>query len=254
MNEGLVIRHEGTRCDLVLSRPERGNSLSPELVEALHDALDHAEHDSVRLVVISGEGRNFCTGFDLTDIERFSDADLLARFVRIEMLLARLWSAPFATLAVAQGHAFGAGADLFASCANRVARLKSMFSFPGAGFGLVLGTRRLAARIGQHNAETLVASGEVIDAAAALRLGLATEIIEDDGLEVALERVVATASRLDVATFAAVRSVLVGNRNGLDTDLADLVRSAARPGLAGRMLMHRKRLKQPAILRGQVPN
>lgn len=241
MREELIVRSEGTVCRLVLSRPERGNSLSLGLVEAMHEALDDADSNGARLLVIEGEGRNFCTGFDLSDLDHTTDADLLARFVRIELLLARLWSASCATLAVARGNTLGAGADLFAACARRVALPGGKFGFPGAGFGLVLGTRRLAERIGQDRAQELVASGATIDAETALRLGLATEIVEEADLEHIVSSASASAVRLDAGTFAAIRDALAADKFGLDADLAMLVRSAARPGLRGRIADYRER-------------
>jgi len=241
MSGELTVRNEKNAHRLVLTRPERGNALSAGMVEAMHDALDRADRDGAHLLVIEGEGRNFCTGFDLSDLDRATDADLLARFVRIEMLLARLWSAPYATLAIARGNALGAGADLFTACARRVALSGSRFGFPGAAFGLVLGTRRLAERIGADRAQELIASGKTIDAETACRFGLATDIVEEAELGGVLESIAASAGRLEAPTFAAIRKVLAQNDTGLDADLAHLVRSAARPGLRRRIADYRER-------------
>ena len=70
---------------LTLNRANKANSLAPDLVEDLITALDDA--GSVRMAIIQGEGKHFCAGFDLSDIDELSDADLLWRFVRIELLL-----------------------------------------------------------------------------------------------------------------------------------------------------------------------
>src|SRR5690606_30980630 len=59
----LAITDRDGRRTLVLSRPDRGNSLSDDLVDLLHRALDEAERNGTRLLVIEGAGRNFCTGF-----------------------------------------------------------------------------------------------------------------------------------------------------------------------------------------------
>ena len=131
-----------------LNRPQKGNSLSSTLVEALHEAFDQFERSGGRVAILRGEGKHLCTGFDLAQIADASAGDLLLRFVRIEQLLARLWSASFATIAVAHGRATGAGADLFTACAHRIALDDARFSFPGAGFGIVLGARRLGVRVG----------------------------------------------------------------------------------------------------------
>ncbi|MFX8308781.1 enoyl-CoA hydratase-related protein, partial [Acinetobacter baumannii] len=93
-----------------------------------------------------------------------SEGDLLLRFVRIEALLQRVHGAGVATLAVATGRTWGAGADLFAACDRRLAFADASFAFPGSGFGLVLGTARLAGRIGDAAARRLLLDGSVIDA------------------------------------------------------------------------------------------
>jgi hypothetical protein len=62
--------------------------------------------------VFRANGSNFCAGFDLSALEEVRDADLLARFVRVEMLLQAVYFAEFDTVACAKGAAYGAGADL----------------------------------------------------------------------------------------------------------------------------------------------
>src|SRR5690606_15674965 len=133
----------------------------------------------------------------------------------------------------------GAGADLFAACTVRLALPDASFSFPGAAFGLVLGTRRLAARIGEDAALSMVTSGRVIDAGEALRRGLVAAIVEPEGLDDALERATRQASRLDGRTVAALRRAAGDGPADLDRDLAALVRSAARPGLVQRIIDYR---------------
>lgn len=244
MSAPLVVTDRDGRKTLILSRPDRGNSLSRELVERLHEALDDAERDGTRLLVIEGAGRNFCTGFDLEGLEEASDADLLARFVRIEQLLARVWSAPFMTLAIAKGRTFGAGADLFAACSGRLALPDATFSFPGAAFGLVLGTRRLAARVGVDAALSAVASGRVLAAAEVQACGLVTEIVEADQLDRTLARASQEATRLDAETVEALRLAVGDQAAALDGDLAALVRSAAQPGLKQRIINYRAKAQK----------
>ncbi|MFD2857556.1 enoyl-CoA hydratase/isomerase family protein [Seohaeicola zhoushanensis] len=121
---------EGHRL-LTLDRPDKGNALSEELTDALDAACVQAVADDVPLLVLAGAGRHFCTGFDLADLEELSDGDLLARFVRIEMMLDRLWQLPVPTLAIAKGRTMGAGADIFVACQRRVAVEGASFAFPG---------------------------------------------------------------------------------------------------------------------------
>jgi enoyl-CoA hydratase len=165
---------------LTLARPERGNALGPDLVEALLDALQVACADAtVHTLLLRSEGRHFCTGLDLSDLDRCSDGDLLQRLVRIETLLAALWHAPLRTVALAQGRAWGAGADLFAACEHRLASEGTTFRFPGAQFGIVLGTRRLADRVGADRARAMTTGGGEWRAAEAQAAGLVQAVVVD---------------------------------------------------------------------------
>jgi enoyl-CoA hydratase len=217
---------------LTLSRPERGNALGPDLVEATLEAVDRVVTDGARMIVLRGAGKHFCTGFDLSDLADLSDGDLLLRVVRIETLLQAVHHAPVPTVAIAHGATMGAGADLVAACQMRWALPGTRFAFPGAGFGLALGTRRLALRIGSEAARDLVGSGRRIDASEAVSLGLIRRIVEPDAVDAEL----AAASRhyaLDAPTIARIHALTVPDTR--EADLANLALSAARPGLKARI-------------------
>ena len=168
---------DGAVLTLALARPDRGNALGPDLVEALLAAVQaaHAE-TTLHTLVLRGEGRHFCTGLDLSDLDHSHDADWLWRLVRIETLLAMLWHAPVRTVVLAQGRTWGAGADLLAACEWRLAAQGATFRFPGAQFGIVLGTRRLAERIGTDAARALVLDGGEFDAAEACSAGMVQQV------------------------------------------------------------------------------
>ena len=215
---------------LTLNRPETGNALGPALVEALIAEVGATcRSGETHTLVLRGAGKHFCTGLDLSDLDGLSDGDLLLRLVRIETLLALLWHAPIRTMAVAHGRTWGAGADLFAACEQRVAVAGASFRFPGAQFGIVLGTRRLSERVGTDVARALVVDGGTLDAAQALACGLASLPAEPPMLaSPVVEASLAAAVRL--ATRADLR----------DADMAALVRSAAVPGLQARVSAYRQ--------------
>jgi len=190
----------------------------------------------VRLLVLRGEGRALCTGFDLTDLQAQSDADLLARFVAIELLLQAVRHAPVPTLALGHGRMFGAGADLFAACTWRIADPAARFAFPGARFGLVLGTRRLAAIVGEARALALTTRGQGLDAEAALSCGLATALMPQEEWDAAVAQAAAEITRVDRATALALATA--ARPDTRDADLAALVRSAAAPGLRDRIVAY----------------
>ncbi len=220
-----------------LDRPERGNALSAAAVDDLIDQVNAAiANPGVHTLIFRGRGAHFCTGFDLSGLESETDATLAARFVRLERLLQAVWHAPMRTAALATGRAWGAGADLFASCDIRAAAPGATFRFPGTAFGILLGTRRLAELVGWDRARPLVSEGVTLDAPAALAAGLATEIVEGDAERwLALRCAPPVADR---ATLAAIREATRPDHRA--ADLAALERSASRPGLAGRIADYRK--------------
>ena len=248
---------------LTLDRPAKGNSLSAALVADLAAALDACHRDGTRVLLIDAAGANFCTGFDLSDLDDEDDDSLLARFVRVELLLQRIHRAPFLTVAVARGKAWGAGADLFVACSQRWVHDDANFTFPGAAFGLVLGTGRLAARVGAPQAEAWVACGTRIDGASALATGLATrrlvttpragpDSLPDEGQGAAIAAAIALAEsthRVDAVTLGEIRNAAAARGDGDDAlDLARLVRSAARPGLRDRIRAYRAAsAERPAV-------
>ncbi|VTU12850.1 putative enoyl-CoA hydratase [Variovorax sp. SRS16] len=219
---------------VTLHRPQQGNACSAELVRALDDAVARAEAKGAEALVLQGEGRHFCTGFDLSKLDDETDDTLLARFVRIELLLQRIAHAPFLTIALAQGRTMGAGADLFAACGLRLAQADAAFAFPGArGFGLVLGTRRLAARVGTETALDWVESGRSVAADEACRRGLVTSLV--DGPH-AIDAHSLARWREDAQLRASLRQAVDPHRaDAAARDLDLLVRSAARPGLRERV-------------------
>jgi enoyl-CoA hydratase/carnithine racemase len=226
---------------LILSKPERGNALGPIMVRELSEGIDALISAGALAVAFSGEGKHFCTGFDLSDLDECSDGDLLLRFVEIEELLQKVYEARVATIAVGKGRVVGAGADLFAACDRRIAVEGASFSFPGAGFGLVLGTARLQSRVGRDNARRIVTLGEVLDTERAREARLTTDHVE---VEVSVDGILTSiVSRLQVLgpkTLADLHAAT--NQDSKDAQLASLVRSAAPRGLRDRISSFKTRV------------
>jgi enoyl-CoA hydratase len=238
----VVVREHGV-THVTLNRPERGNAFALDMVEAALAAVQTACADGTRLLVIAGAGKNSCTGLDLTDLATVSDGDLLLRLVRIETLLDAVWRAPCVTMGIGRGRVMGAGADLFTACDRRVAIEGSSYTFPGAVFGVALGTRRLMERIGADLARDMVRTGRVLPHDEAVRVGLATIAVPPEGVEPEIIVARQAAMRLDAETNATIHRL--SRRDDADADLAGLVRSAARPGLKDRILAYRARTLPP---------
>ena len=249
MNTELDVAFGECMVRVTLRRPDRGNALSATLVAGLSQAIQDAAAQNVRLFVLQGEGRNFCTGFDLANLEDETDDSLLARFTRVELMLQALHAAPFTTLALAHGRTMGAGADIFGACSERWIVDDASFAFPGAAFGLVLGTARLADAVGAGQARDWIESGTLFSSAEALASGWAHRHLTADALPAEIDRLAARSQRLDGATYAAIHRALDGRHrprgDGGDAhDLSRLVQSAARPGLRDRIAAYRASQKK----------
>lgn len=234
----LITDRVGPTLTLTLNRPDKMNALSAPLVEALIDAVEAAAVQDVRLLVLRGNGRNFSAGFDLSDLEAHSEGDLLLRFARIEHLLQLLHHAPYQTLALAHGRNFGAGVDMIAACMLRLATPDASFRMPGLRFGLVLGSRRFAARVGVEAARSILSEARAFDTQEALRIGFIQRALGMSDWPAAVLSAEAAATVLSADANARLAHALTSDTR--DADLADLVRSAAQPGLKQRISAYLK--------------
>ena len=229
----LIVERIDAITRLTLNRPEKANALDAALVDQLLAAVEAASHDGTRLLALAGTGPHFCAGFDFSLVETQSEGELLLRFVRIEQLLQALWHAPIATLGLAHGSCLGAGADLICACERRVAAPGTRFRMPGLRFGLALGTRRLVARVGIEPARHVLSTSAVFDVEQAQTMGFIDTMLAHTEWPAMTQRLANHASNLDTAARTTLNRLTASDSQ--DADLADLVRSAAAPGLKTRI-------------------
>jgi methylglutaconyl-CoA hydratase len=176
---------------ITLNRPDRGNAFDPRMLEELSGQFSAlAAADDVRVVVLRGNGRHFCTGADLVARGNQGPSGDL-RVTLVDVLLA-LDALPKPTVAVVNGGAVGGGAAFAACCDVVIAGNGAFFSIPELRVGLApLGVTPFLIRAMGHRAFRRYAlSGERIPAAEAHRIGLAHEICEAARLDETLERIV----------------------------------------------------------------
>jgi len=173
-------------AEITLSRPDRLNSLTFEIYQELRDVmLAMGEHDEVRAIVLTGEGRGFCSGGDVEGIiaELFAkDARGLLEFTRVTgALIQSIREVRRPVIAAVNGVAVGAGAVIAAACDLRIAADTARFGyiFPKVGLsGADMGASFLLPRIvGHGRAAELLFFGDLIDAAEAYRIGLANRVV-----------------------------------------------------------------------------
>lgn len=223
----------GHTAIVTLNRPDKRNALDSTSVDALLHIVEGAALDETHLLVLRGNGRSFCAGFDFSGFEDSSEGDLLLRFVRIEQLLQALHHAPYHTLALTHGPCFGAGADLVCACAVRVAAPGTTFRMPGLQFGLVLGTRRLTLRVGVDRARELLHQSLIFDAERGFAMGFLTGISPESEWEALVTQTELASALLDAPSTQALHLLTLPDTRA--QDLSELTASAARPGLIERI-------------------
>ncbi|SED54075.1 enoyl-CoA hydratase/isomerase family protein [Streptomyces sp. PAN_FS17] len=167
---------------VVVNHPAKRNAMTAAMWRALPPLLDTLAADPVvRVLVLTGEGGTFCAGADISTLQGSpQEAQELA--VAAEEALAAF---PKPTLAAIRGHCVGGGSQLAAACDLRFAEEGSLFGVTPAKLGIVYpasSTRRLVSLVGPAAAKYLLFSGELIDAARALRTGLVDEVLPEGEL------------------------------------------------------------------------
>ncbi|HJQ04420.1 MAG TPA: enoyl-CoA hydratase-related protein [Nocardioides sp.] len=195
---------------LVLDQPHRRNAMSDEMTASWVAAVDHLAADpSVRVVVVTGEGKGFCSGGDLSWLAAEPDASVdrlrskMLPFYRAWLSIRRL---EVPTIAAINGAAIGAGLCMALACDIRYAAAGARMGVPFTKLGIhpgMAGTYLLPDVVGPAAARDLFLTGRLVDADEALRLGLVSRVIDDVSF---LEEVLATAA--EVAGTAPIASRL----------------------------------------------
>lgn len=224
---------------LILNRPAKANAVDLDLAHDLLRWVELSGRDGCRALVLEGAGRNFCAGFDFSDLEASSAGDIIDRFVAIERTLQAIRRAPFVSFALVHGAAFGAGADLAIACTYRIGGPRARFRFPGFQFGAALGTRHLAQLAGYQRARDVLLRNRVVDADEALAMGLLTHLGDEAGLRGIADQLAADTRTLSRDAVAQIHALTACPEE--DRDLANLVRSLSEPGLHERIAAYRAR-------------
>jgi enoyl-CoA hydratase/carnithine racemase len=193
MNSPCVTTDELLRSDnggvatLTLNRPQQFNALSCSLLQTLQHTLDAIGDDpTIRVVVLSGNGRAFCAGHDLKEMRAQHDSEFVEKvFAMCSQVMLTLTRMPQPVIARVHGFAFAAGCQLVAQSDLAVASHTATFATSGVKFGLFCNTPgvALARNVSRKHALEMLLTGEPIDAAAALARGLVNRVVGPDALD-----------------------------------------------------------------------
>lgn len=191
---------------LTLNRPEKLNALSAPLVTELLAALaEAADDDSVKVLVLTGAGRSFSAGYDLTEEADTATVGsdrwhaVLSFDVRATM---ELWAFPKPTIALVRGYCLAGGCELAMACDMVVAAEGARFGEPEIRYGSGPVTLLMPFVLGQKKTNELLFTGDLLDAATAERLGLINRVVGEDKVEA---EVTALAERIALAPLPVLR-------------------------------------------------
>lgn len=193
MTDVVVVERHAGWVRLVLNRPAKRNALSVELRDAVTAALgDLAGDRSVKGVVVTGAGDVFSSGFDLGEFERAqADPGLdAAIWTSSDRFHHALLTFPLPLVAAVNGKALAGGFDLAICCDVRLAATTAYFAHPEFAWADVV-FAPLEALVGGAVARDLLLTGRPLDAEAALRVGLVSEVVEPAALPALVDDVMA---------------------------------------------------------------
>jgi enoyl-CoA hydratase len=214
---------------LTINRPDKLNALNDQVVAELHQAaLALKADDAVRGVILTGSGpKAFVAGADIGDLAKQGVLDGRQRALNGQQMLYAIERMGKPVLAAVNGFALGGGCELAMACHIRIAAENARFGQPEVNLGITPGyggTQRLPRIVGKGNALYMLLTGEHVNAADALRMGLVSRVVPQDQLMAEAEKLMRTiVSKGPVALALTMEAV----DRGLETTLEEGMRIEA---------------------------
>jgi enoyl-CoA hydratase/carnithine racemase len=207
MADELKVERNQNYVTLSLNRPEKRNAINRAVIEGFDSALASIESDNdVRAVIIRGEGRAFCSGLDLRDIEQMGTGALT-----FEKIIARLQKLPVPTIAAVHGDALTGGLVLALSCDLRIAGAGARMGMTPARIGYLPTYwifRKFVETVGPANTAEIMYLADPVDSARAREMGLVHKVVSDDSLSTAAEAWAAKIARNAPLSVRAMKQMI----------------------------------------------
>jgi methylglutaconyl-CoA hydratase len=204
----LLVGRDAGVLTLTLNRPEKKNAVSIRMIGELHSAIETAELAAdVKVVALRGAGKDFCAGLDLDEL--LASADLTPEenerrawdFGEVFVALRRL---PKPTVALVHGRALAGGCGLATACDLVIAASGAQFGYPeiNRGFVPAMVMTMLRRMVGEKVAFDLAATGRLVDAAEAERVGLASRVVPAASFEEEARKLLTDLASLSASALA----------------------------------------------------
>jgi enoyl-CoA hydratase/carnithine racemase len=188
--ETLALSEEKGILHVRLNRPEKRNAINDQVLLDLERCFsDVATGDKVRVVILSGEGKAFSAGTDISGFGGSSGADSrgIRELVRkAQRAYSEIENLEKVVIALIHGYAIGAGTEMILACDLRIASEEVVFTIPEVSLGIVPdlgGSQRLPRTVGVGRAKELILTGKTISATEAERIGLINKVVALEELE-----------------------------------------------------------------------
>ena len=166
---------------LTVNRPDKLNALNAATIGELGEAIEEIrQRDDVAGVILTGAGRAFVAGADISELAAQTPMQAKQRALRGQRIFRQFETSPKPVIAAVNGFALGGGCELAMSCHLRIASDAAKFGQPEVKLGICPGyggTQRLPRLVGMGRALQLLMTGEIIDAAEAFRIGLVNRVV-----------------------------------------------------------------------------
>lgn len=187
---------DGAIARLTLNRPDKRNALDAEIVSEIKAALHKAAADSsIRVVVISGAGKDFCSGADLAALQRISEATVMENVAdarHLGELFNQMRQHPRPIVAAVRGRALAGGCGIATACDIVLAAESAQFGYPEVNIGFIpaMVMAILRRSVSEKRAFELITRGDILSARRAEGIGMITRVFADEEFEAKVEEYV----------------------------------------------------------------
>ena len=217
----ILLEHEGPIGVLKFNRPAVLNALNRQVFSELTSALSQIEKEGMpKVLILTGSGdKAFIAGSDIAEMENLSSPEAREFALLARQAIDKIYGLDRPVIAAINGFALGGGCEVAMACDIRIASEKAKLGQPETTLAIIPGsggTQRLPRLVGPSKAKQLIFTGEVIDAAAALDLGLVDRVVPHDQLMIEARKMASDMAAKSKICLALAKKAI--NR-GLDMDL-----------------------------------
>lgn len=205
---------DGSIARITLNRPDKRNALDSEIVSEVKDAVSRsAGDDAVRVVVLTGAGKDFCSGADLAGLQKSADAGVvenMANARNMADLFVEMRRHPRPIVAAVRGRALAGGCGLATACDLILASETAQFGYPEVNIGFIpaMVMAILRRSVSEKRALELIIRGEIVSSSKAAEIGMINRVFPDDAFDAQVEEYLPQLASKSASAVSLAKSLL----------------------------------------------